>query len=651
MSGSGSSRTPDRTLPSRRRWSLALGAALLAVLWLLGQTPQWQQVEHETFDLFTTLSAPGRSDTPIVIVAIDEPSLQQLALQWPFPRRVHAALIDRIAADGPAAIGIDILFAEPSAPDDDAALAAAIARAGNVVLAMSHEAVESARSRAYMTIEPLPGLLAAGAVPGDVGVDPDADFVVRRMPAAIDGFAATVVARARGLAPARPDTPRLIKYAGPHGTFETVHYYQAVTPGLLPPGYFRGKIVLVGLAVRTSPELTRLQADLYNAPFFEPARRSIPGVEVHANVAAALLTGRALRPAPIGVEIALTLAVITLIGWSGLRSHPGHAVLVLAATLATTLVSCYVLFVATDYWLPPVFPAAAGTALYVAQTAVGFFTERRRASETRRAFAQFVPPEVVNELVAQPDLLKLGGEARELTILFADLADFTTFSEGRPPAAVVALLTEYLEAMSAVIYAHKGTVDKFIGDGIMAFWGAPLPDPAHALHAVHAAVDMQAAFARLARHRAGGGEAPLAMRIGLHTGTVVVGNIGSAERFAYTAIGDAVNLASRLEGANKAYGTSILLSAATARQLPDDVTLRPVDAIAVKGKREIIDTFTPCADAWLIERSAAARSAWQRGAPAEAAAIWREVLDRYPADTIAAAFLARIDRPAPERAG
>jgi len=644
MSGTGSSSGADRTLQARRRLAFALGAALLAGLWLVSRAPQWTQIEHETFDLYTTVSAPGRSDAPIVIVAIDEPSLQQLELQWPFPRRVHAALIDRIAADGAAAIGMDIVFAEPSAPEDDAALTAAIARAGNVVLAMSREVVESSRSRALMTVEPRPEFVAAGAAKGDVGVDPDADFVVRRMPSGNDSFAAMVVARARGTEPAAPSAPRLIRYAGPHGTFDTVHFYQAVTPGLLPPGFFRDKIVLVGLALRTSPELMRRQADLYNAPFYDIARHSIPGVEIHANVAAALLAGRSLQPAPAAVEIALALVVLTVIGLTGLRWNPLHAAMVLATSLVATLVLSYLLFAAADYWLPPTLPAAAAVTLYVAQTTVGFFTERKRARETRRAFAQYVPTEVVDELIERPELLKLGGEARELTILFADLANFTTISEGRSPAAVVALLTEYLNAMSAVIYARKGTVDKFIGDGIMAFWGAPLPDPAHALHAVHAAVDMQAAFTRLAGRRAAQGEPPLAMRIGIHTGPVIVGNVGSSERFAYTAIGDAVNVASRLEGANKAYGTSILLSEATARQLPPDVTLRPVDAIQVKGKSEIINTFTPCADAWLIERTAAGISAWRQGAFDESDAIWRDVLARFPGDGIAAAFLSGTDK-------
>ena len=220
----------------------------------------------------------------------------------------------------------------------------------------------------------------------------------------------------------------------------------------------------------------------------------------------------------------------------------------------------------------------------MAQTVAGFFTERRRALETKRAFAQYVPPEIVARLVEHPELLVLGGELRELTLLFCDIADFTTISERVEPAVVVALLTDYFGTMSAVIHQHRGTVDKYIGDGIMAFWGAPLPDTDHALHAVQAAIAMRAAFTELARRWARPEYAPLAMRIGVHTGKAIVGNVGSSSRFAYTAIGDAVNLASRLEGENKKYGTTILLSGDTAAALPPSLALQRIDTLTVKGK-------------------------------------------------------------------
>jgi adenylate cyclase len=256
-------------------------------------------------------------------------------------------------------------------------------------------------------------------------------------------------------------------------------------------------------------------------------------------------------------------------------------------------VAGYALFTLAHVWLSPVLAIAAAAALYVSQTVAGFFTERRRALQTQRAFARYVPPEVVARLVEQPELLKLGGELRELTILFCDIADFTALSERVEPAVVVALLTDYFGTMSAVIHRHRGTVDKYIGDGIMAFWGAPLPDTEHALHAVQAAIAMRAEFADLARRWARPEHAPLALRIGLHTGKAIVGNVGSSSRFSYTAVGDAVNLASRLEGENKKHGTTILLSSDTAAALPPSLAVRQVATVTVKGKAAAIAVFTP----------------------------------------------------------
>jgi adenylate cyclase len=265
---------------------------------------------------------------------------------------------------------------------------------------------------------------------------------------------------------------------------------------------------------------------------------------------------------------------------------------VAATVVAVTCVASWLLISRSDTWLSPLVPASAAAAVFVGGTALAYFEQRLRALTTKRAFAQYVPPEVVEQLFRQPELLQLGGETRELTILFADIANFTTFSEKLPPTTVVALLTRYFDAMTTIVHKHGGTVDKFIGDCVMAFWGAPLPDPDHAVHAVRAAREMQQAMAPIAAAAAAEGWEGLSMRIGIHTGTVIVGNVGSRTRFSYTVIGDAVNLASRLEGENKSYGTSILISEATARALPPEIALRPVAAVTVKGRARSVQVYT-----------------------------------------------------------
>jgi adenylate cyclase len=217
---------------------------------------------------------------------------------------------------------------------------------------------------------------------------------------------------------------------------------------------------------------------------------------------------------------------------------------------------------------------------------------RGRERLTRTMFAQYVPRAVVDRLVAQPEQLRLGGVAREVTVMFTDLDHFTTLSEQLTAEQTVELLTAYFNAMTPLVHATGGTVDKFIGDALMAFWGAPLDDPLHAEHAVRTALAMQAAMPALDEQLRERGLPPLQMRIGVHTGRVVVGNVGSVQRFSYTVIGDAVNLAARLEEANKALGTRILVSGATAALLPADIALQALDALQVKGRSELVQVFT-----------------------------------------------------------
>jgi adenylate cyclase len=268
------------------------------------------------------------------------------------------------------------------------------------------------------------------------------------------------------------------------------------------------------------------------------------------------------------------------------------------------------LFARFQLWWPPLLPASAAGAIYGAAALAGYAFVRRRARQTRAMFAQYVPPSVVSRLIAQPELMRLGGEAREVTLMFTDLANFTTLSERLSAEQTVELLTAYFNAMTPIVHATGGTVDKFIGDAVMAFWGAPLADAQHAEHALQAAVAMQEAMQPLVADLRARGLPAVHMRIGLHTGRAVVGNVGSEQRFSYTAIGDAVNLAARLEGANKAFDTRILLSDATAAQLPATVALRALDDVVVKGRTEPVRVFTPCQDADLRNASLAALEAF-----------------------------------------
>lgn len=627
----------------------ACAAALVALLlvWAVAHSRPWHALEFKSFDLWTTLAAPGRSTVPVVILAIDEPSFQQQGQGWPFPRSLHARLIDRLREDGAAAIGLDVVFADP-APDpmQDAALAQAVERAVvagvPVVLASSHEKVDSASATLWTEVLPLQALRDAGAHHGDAGVQPDDDFVVRRLPQDPHSFSA-VLASALSGRPLPEHPPGFIAYRGPRGSFDTRSYYQALEPGLLPEGYFRGKTVLVGRSTLTATEWQHTQADLFNTPFAAlGGERLLPGVELQATLLDNHLTGDILRPAPDAWSAALVLLALAVLVPASVLWPPGLVAAATAALGSCTLLLSWLLFAQARLWLPPLLPLTGVLAIYGATALVAYASARQRARQTRAMFAQYVPSEVVARLIAQPELLRLGGEVREVTLMFTDLANFTTLSEQLSAEQTVEVLTGYFNAMTPLVHAAGGTVDKFIGDAVMAFWGAPLPDPHHAEHAVRAAIAMQQAMEPLVADLHARGLPGIHMRIGLHTGRVVVGNVGSTQRFSYTAIGDAVNLAARLEGANKAFGTSILLSGATAAQLPEDITLRPLDNVIVKGKTAPVRVYTPCSDTEICRLADAALDAFQARAWDTAEAHLQVLQQRCPADLASQRLRVRI---------
>lgn len=639
----------DSASPAVRRQQqvYALAACALALL-LVGAATfsrTWHALEFKTFDVLTAWTAPQRTALPVVILAIDEPTFQELQHTWPFPRSVHAALLKRLHDEGAAAVGLDIVFADPSTETEDAALAQAIAETGPVVLAATREKIDSSNAALWLDVMPLQRFLDAGADAGDAGVEPDDDFVVRRVPVAREGFALRLAQRA---AEARGKLPVLrhfdwIGYRGPRGTFDTRSYYQALEPGLLPAGFFKNKIVLVGRSARTATELSRSQADLFNSPFGTAGgERLFPGVELQATLVDNYLTGGGLRSVPEGWTLALVALLVPLLLWGNRRLHPAGAAALAAALVAAIAGASWWLFGCFQLWWPPLLPAAAALAVYGAAALAGYAFVRRRARQTRAMFAQYVPPAVVSRLIAQPELMRLGGEAREVTLMFTDLANFTTLSEQLSAEQTVEVLTAYFNAMTPIVHATGGTVDKFIGDAVMAFWGAPLDDPQHAEHAVTAAISMQQAMQVLVADLRARGLPPIHMRIGLHTGRVVVGNVGSEQRFSYTAIGDAVNLAARLEGANKAFGTGILLSAATAAQLPSSVALRALDDVVVKGKTEPVRVFTPCDDAAVRDASLAALNAFHARDWNGAGGYLAQVLARVPGDAAALRLQQRV---------
>jgi len=628
--------------------ALLLTCAVWIAALSIGSTQSWQYVELKLFDRLSVMTSPGKSVLPITIVGIDEASLSQINRRWPWPRDVFAQVIDHLSAAGAAVIAVDVLFNESSDPAQDSALAAAIARAGNVVLSADHTYHETALFRQWLRVDPIPVLTQAGAVTGLATVTLDGDAFVRRLPMAEDAFwrrTIEVLLRARPGIVGEPQVSGelFIRHLGPAHTFPYISFYQVLNAeASIPADMFRDQIVLIGRDVRASAEIGSAQADLFATPFVETSHQLTPGVEILATLLENVLTGQAIthagnRWALLVTTAALLLAFPALVRWRPVWS--GIWIIALAGLVAAGTVW---LFAKQHYWLPAGSSIAALGTLYVAMGILSYVSELRRVERIKNAFGKYVSPQVVKQMISRPELLKLGGERCDLTVLFADLAGFTAISEKLAPENVAKVVNIYLTGMTEVILAEGGTVDKFIGDAVMAFWGAPLPDPDHALHAVRSAIGMQAAMHRLQPRFAELGCGAMAVRIGINSGPVVVGNMGSEDRFDYTVMGDSVNLASRLEAVNKIYGTGILLSENTARLLPAEPGLRTIDIVRVQGKREAVTVFTPCEDAELVRRSGAALKTYWARDWIESQQAWTQVIQHAPGDPVAEVFLKRI---------
>lgn len=642
---------PRHGITGRSVMSPVVAAVALAglIATLLSQWEGWQRAELRIHDLLAVQAAPNRSQLPITIIGIDETSFQQIGRQWPWPRRLHAQLIDQANKAGALVIALDLMLSEASAdPEDDRLLAEAIARAGNVVVAAGMQYQESQYVRQWLRVDPLEMLRNAGAGVGLTNIIQDSDLVVRRMPEGKDVFWRAIIDRANqrapGMLPNPPDqTGRMIGYAGPDRTFPFVSYYQALRAETdLPTGVFQDQIVIIGLDAKASANAQAVQPDQFATPFTSVSEWLTPGAELHANFLESALTERGVQPMGRLWGWVLAISSILLAGalmreWRPLRS--GLVSLTLLGIIAAVTAG---LFKYQLVWIPCL-AAMLGVALVYTQLGThAYFTERRQRHETRRAFSMYLAPEVVDEIMAHPEKLKLGGERREVTLLFTDLAGFTTLSEMLGPEQVAQLLNEHFSRATAIIKQRGGTVNRFIGDAIMAFWGAPLADPEQALHACESAVEMQQDMKKLREELAARGLPPLHMRVGVHSGPAILGNLGSVDRFDYTAIGDSVNLAARLEGVNKLYGTEILLSAETAKALRGRLGLRRVDRVIVKGKTEAVDIFTVCDDAELVRLTDHAWEAYRQGDWAASLRGWADVLTHRPDDSVALLYRERV---------
>ena len=378
----------------------------------------------------------------------------------------------------------------------------------------------------------------------------------------------------------------LIPYRGKGGREgKSFNYFSAidVIQGRVAATELKGKIVLVGT---TAPGLLDLRAT--------PVEAVYPGVEVHANIISGMLDQNIKQKPPyvIGAEFILLLIVGLGMALQLPRLNPLKSLLATVAVLSLVLAANLAIFHIGNLVLPLASGLALISLLFALNMSYGYFVEARGKRQITGLFGQYIPPELVDEMAKNPDGFSMEGESREMTVLFTDVRGFTTISEGLDPKQLSQLMNEFLTPLTEVIYKHRGTVDKFMGDCIMAFWGAPLADPNHARNAIMAGLEMHDALAKLKTEFDARGWPEIRIGVGLNTGRMSVGNMGSKLRTAYTVMGDAVNLASRLEGITKEYGADMIVGEATREAVPD-VIFRELDRVRVKGKDEAVAIYEP----------------------------------------------------------
>jgi adenylate cyclase len=430
-----------------------------------------------------------------------------------------------------------------------------------------------------------------------------------------------------------------IDFMGPVGTFPTYSLADVVRHKL-PAQTFKDKLVLIG------PTATGI-ADMVVTPFQQMA---FPGVEVHANFIDDILYNHFIRREIREnlIDIAFLLLFSLVVGPFISAAPPMRTTMILLVVLGIFLGLSYFLFATYRIWIVAFLPSAALTVNYAGIISYRFFFEEREKRKALAAFTQYLHPGVISQLMQHPELLRLGGEEKELTALFSDIRGFTALSEGLSPTSLVEILNEYLTEMTDLMMEHWGTLDKYIGDAIMAFWGAPYPQEDHAVRACRAALEMQETLIKLQGRWEAQGRPRIDIGVGINSGAMVVGNMGSKKRFNFTVMGDNVNLASRLEGTNKTFGTRLIISENTYQAVQKEMLVRELDLIRVKGKLKPVKIFELMGTLAesdqhrdRLDRFGRGLEAYRRGLWATAAEIFEALSRDYPQDGPSHVFIKR----------
>ncbi len=578
---------------SRILKSLLIGLGVPLFIILLSAIPSlgflFNLFELKTLDYRFRLKPVNPRDE-VAIIAIDEESIKRLG-RWPWPRNLHALLLDKIMEGDPKSIFFDIFFSEESTEEMDEILATAIKKTGCCYLAYS---LTPDKEKECLPITPL-AKAAKGSGHVVLGKE-GADGVYRNIPLVVEhesGLSSSIaLVLAKDYLNIRPDNTKIIpgkelilnkrripidrkgemmiNFIGPSLSIEHIPYHQ-VLEGKISPLYFKDKLILVGA---TAPALY----DLWTTP-----KGSMHGVEVWANSILTILDEAFIKRSDFG-NLCLILLLGVIVGFIGFYLGLIKVILLSLFLLGSYLHYCVDLFEKQGIWIEMVRPSMCIFMTFTVTIGYRYLSEEKKKRKLRSTFQRYVSPSIVNEIMKNPDRVKLGGERRALTVLFCDIKGFTSLAESHPPEEVVALLNEFMEAMVDCIFRHDGTLDKFMGDAVMAIFGAPIYYPDHAQRAVLTALSMLEELERLTQKWKKEGRQAIAIGIGINTGEMNVGNMGSLKYTAYTAIGDNVNLGARLEQLTRQYHTSIIISESTYECVKDIVKVKPIEEVMVKGR-------------------------------------------------------------------
>jgi adenylate cyclase len=574
--------------------ALALGVAVFLTITALASHDVGRTVENALLDLCCRLRPLSPPPREILIAGIDAESFRVLDHSWPWPRRYHARLIDRLTKAGAALIVFDVFFGEPTDAEDDRLLSEAVKKSGKVVLARVIESTQDPLFSRQIILNPLTSLCAAACGIGVSILTPDSDGVVRHFYLTLAGQKTLPSEVVRLLKPdlaLPPDFSGLIRYAGPPQHLESMSYHRILEEEVpVLRERVQDRVVLVGRMIE-GDSYSQGQVDAFRTPYSRGSTKFMSGVEIQGNVINNLLTGTWGQEISPEWRTGLYLGILLAFSLVAVLLSPGASLVVLAALGLVMFLGTWAALCFLRVWIDPVLLGVGLVGIY----GVNLFTHHLSGLQEKRwlhqAFTHYVPQEVVETLLAHPERLELGGVELEATVIFADLAGFREVSQNMAPRDLVNLLSDYFTPLTDIVLAHGGTLDKYMDSSLMAVWGAPLPQEDHARRACQAALAMQRRVEDDLRERQARGQAFLGLRLGLHSGQVMAGNVGSRERFNYTIMGDTVNLAHRLQELNRHYGTHLIVSDVSRSLAGMGFFTRELDQVKVRGRKKPVTIF------------------------------------------------------------